>query len=296
MPCPAALLARGAPLWRTSDGLLMRFSHVLTRTLGTMAYMSANPHSVNKPLIRACRSTHLRMDDTEALIDVSGSEQHLHMKRLHEENEDLKSRVNELEAIIEQTEGLCEVLDDVDVDGSFWPGFQARASWLVGLLILQSGSSFILAGQEDLLAAHPVVVYFLTMLVGAGGNAGNQSAVRIIRGLAVGAVNDDTLGKFMRRELLMALAITLTLCTVGGVRVILFHGSGLDALVITISLAVIVSTSIVTGALLPVALHKMHVDAAHAGTSIQVLMDILGVSVTCFIASYMLGSSPVPAM
>lgn len=30
---------------------------------------------------------------------------------------------------------------------------------------------------------HLVVTLFLTMLVGAGGNAGNQSAIKVIRGL-----------------------------------------------------------------------------------------------------------------
>ena len=40
--------------------------------------------------------------------------------------------------------------------------------------LLQSGSSFILANFEELIATHSVIVAFLTMLVGAGGNAGNQ--------------------------------------------------------------------------------------------------------------------------
>ncbi len=37
--------------------------------------------------------------------------------------------------------------------------------------------------SQDLLKEHLVVVMFLTMLVGAGGNAGNQSAIKVIRGL-----------------------------------------------------------------------------------------------------------------
>ena len=53
-----------------------------------------------------------------------------------------------------------------------------RAGWLVGLLILQSMSSFIIADNEELLQQHPVIIQFLTMLIGAGGNAGNQASVR----------------------------------------------------------------------------------------------------------------------
>ena len=55
--------------------------------------------------------------------------------------------------------------------------------WLLGLLVLQSMSSFVLDSYQDLLREHLVVTLFLTMLVGAGGNAGNQSAIKVIRGL-----------------------------------------------------------------------------------------------------------------
>ena len=66
----------------------------------------------------------------------------------------------------------------VEPDVSFQDALRDRAYWLVGLLALQSCSGFILARNEILLQRHPVIVYFLTMLVGAGGNAGNQASVR----------------------------------------------------------------------------------------------------------------------
>lgn len=53
----------------------------------------------------------------------------------------------------------------------------------MGLLVLQSMSSFVLDSYQELLRNHLVVTLFLTMLVGAGGNAGNQSAIKVIRGL-----------------------------------------------------------------------------------------------------------------
>lgn len=71
-------------------------------------------------------------------------------------------------------------LDECPVEPniSFMDALKSRANWLVGLLALQSCSGFILARNEALLQDHPVIVYFLTMLVGAGGNAGNQASVR----------------------------------------------------------------------------------------------------------------------
>ena len=60
----------------------------------------------------------------------------------------------------------------------FFAEVKDRGGWLVGLLILQSMSSFILQYNEKFLTQHIVIYNFLTMLVGAGGNAGNQASVR----------------------------------------------------------------------------------------------------------------------
>ena len=82
----------------------------------------------------------------------------------------------------EQEECDVDVEDDggcpIEPDISFKAALKDRAYWLVGLLTLQSMSGLILARNELLLQTHPVIIYFLTMLVGAGGNAGNQAAVR----------------------------------------------------------------------------------------------------------------------
>jgi hypothetical protein len=76
----------------------------------------------------------------------------------------------------------CDVLDGdecpVEPSISFGEALRDRAYWLVGLLIMQSLSGIILSRNELLLANHPVIIYYLTMMVGAGGNAGNQASVR----------------------------------------------------------------------------------------------------------------------
>ena len=68
--------------------------------------------------------------------------------------------------------------DDDDAEIGFGTMILDRAGWLVGLLVLQSMSSFIIQRNETMLQKHLVIVRFLTMLVGAGGNAGNQASVR----------------------------------------------------------------------------------------------------------------------
>jgi Mg/Co/Ni transporter MgtE len=65
----------------------------------------------------------------------------------------------------------------------------SRTRLLVGLLLLQSVSGFILQAFRDHALDDREYFFmslFLTMLVGAGGNAGNQAAVSVICAMAQG--------------------------------------------------------------------------------------------------------------
>ncbi|KAH0483386.1 MAG: uncharacterized protein KVP18_004098 [Porospora cf. gigantea A] len=100
------------------------------------------------------------------------------------ENVDIQERARLSPASLD-LEGPPNVdFDDVQSLQKFWP----RLGWLVGLLLFQSVSSFILRRFEGMIQHHTAVVLFLTMLVGAGGNAGGQSVVLGVRGLALGNI------------------------------------------------------------------------------------------------------------
>uniref|UniRef100_A0A7S3AMJ6 SLC41A/MgtE integral membrane domain-containing protein n=1 Tax=Haptolina ericina TaxID=156174 RepID=A0A7S3AMJ6_9EUKA len=82
-------------------------------------------------------------------------------------------------------------------------------------------------------------------------------------------------------EIRMAVALSLVLVVAGFLRVVAFGEGTTDALAISVALFLIVITSVVLGTLLPLLLNKMRVDAAHASTTIQVIMDVLGVTIAC---------------
>jgi cation transporter-like permease len=209
----------------------------------------------------------------------------------------------------EQTNSwICPIEPNV----SFIDALRSRATWLVGLLALQSCSGFILSNNEELLQNHPVIIYFLTMLVGAGGNAGNQASVRVIRGLALGTLTTTTISsssssssstmttaaaigetrnRFLLREFRMALALSLIMAIAGYVRASVFHTPAPETLAVTLALIVIVFTSVCLGAMLPLILQFVGIDPVHSSTTIQVVMDILGgkfVRYMSFIYIYML--------
>jgi Mg/Co/Ni transporter MgtE len=178
--------------------------------------------------------------------------------------------------------------DPVEPKQTFFDNLKERGVWLIGLLLVQSCSSFILAFNEKLLQNHPTVIYFLTMLVGSGGNCGNQASVKCIKGLAIGALKSKkSIITFLIRELFMAIALSFLLGTVGFIRALLTsqQTSYQEIMGITGSLIVIVFFSIVIGSILPIILLAYSFDPAHASTSIQVIMDISGVLITCFVSS-----------
>jgi Mg/Co/Ni transporter MgtE len=175
-----------------------------------------------------------------------------------------------------------------------------RFSVLVTLLLFQSLSSFVLERYEGLLEKHVEVMLFLTMLVGAGGNAGNQAAVRVIRDLAVQrrsiTSNATIMLKLMLEETMcgVILALALGIAAFARVGAYFYLTGGIKdnswtiSLAISLSLLLIVFISIVVGAGLPLFLNWAGMDPAHAGPAIQVIMDITGVLITCIVCSTML--------
>lgn len=173
---------------------------------------------------------------------------------------------------------------------TFWESLVDRASWLIGLLIFQSLSSFILARNESLLQHHTVIVQFLTMLVGAGGNAGNQASVGVVRGIAVGTIHKSNARRVLVREFAMGLALSLIIGFTGLIRAKVFAVPWLETIAITTSLFMIVVISVAVGATLPLCMEVVGIDPAHSSTTIQVVMDITGVIITVQVSSLLLDS------
>ncbi len=65
----------------------------------------------------------------------------------------------------------------------------------------------------------------------------------------------------------------------------------MEKFTVFLALLSIVFVSIVIGSLLPLILEYFKLDPAHASTTIQVVMDILGVIIICFIASFLLSNN-----
>ncbi len=78
--------------------------------------------------------------------------------------------------------------------------YQKRVFWLVILVFGSLLSGIGIAHFEEIIAAHIVLVFFLPLLVGSGGNAGSQSATLMVRALATGDVEFKDWFNLLSRE------------------------------------------------------------------------------------------------
>ncbi|EKF33156.1 Mg transporter, putative [Trypanosoma cruzi marinkellei] len=161
-----------------------------------------------------------------------------------------------------------------------------RTVVLIVLLLIQSLSQFILEMYEVLISNHVIIPMFLTMLVGAGGNAGNQSAVRCITGLTTREFRLRDFLLVLQKEVACGFIISSLLTLVGFARVYYFYGAQFySTIAISLSLFFVMITSVLFGTTLPFLFQVVGINKEHAAPCIQVLMDITGVFITCFFCS-----------
>ncbi len=109
----------------------------------------------------------------------------------------------------------------------------------------------------------------------------------------MGNLNRKNYKKFLLKEIGMAFALSTLLGFAGFFRAAYFSSktSNAETIAITLSLMLIVFVSVIFGASLPIILNILEMDPANSSTSIQVIMDILGVMLTCFVSTILLDSA-----
>ena len=144
--------------------------------------------------------------------------------------------------------------------------FKNRIVWLLILMVSGMVTGTILAGFQETIATLPLLVTFMPMITGTGGNAGSQSSTLIIRGMAVGEVKTSDWLRVFWKELRVALMVGAALGVVNYVRIILTYsareGIAMQALVVSVTMLFTVLVAKTIGSLLPILAKKLHLDPA----------------------------------
>ena len=175
---------------------------------------------------------------------------------------------------------------------SIW---RSRIPWLLILMLSSTLSSAILTGFESALPA--VLVLFIPMIMGTGGNSGGQSSVTVTRSISLAEVEFSDLFRVFWKELRVGILCALTLGVATFLKVMLIDGLLLSNTAVTLSVALTVALSLsltiilakIIGAVLPLLAKKIGLDpAVMASPLITTLVDAISLIVYFFVAQNIL--------
>ncbi len=206
-----------------------------------------------------------------------------------------------IEVIQEETEddiskmAAITPLEDTYLKTSVAELWKSRILWLFILLVTSTFSSAILNVFEGALPA--VLILFVPMLMGTGGNSAGQSSVTLIRALSLGEVEyKDTLRVLVKETLTGILCgITLGVAAFGKVYLIdrlLMQNPEITvavAFAVGAALAITVLMAKIIGAILPILAKRMGFDpAVMASPFITTIVDVIALVLYFLISRSML--------
>jgi magnesium transporter len=170
-----------------------------------------------------------------------------------------------------------------------------RVGWLVLLLAFDFLTGTVLKNFEHSLSTVVALAFFIPMLLDTGGNAGAQTSITIIRGLATGDVNIKNfknIFKVIKLEIFAAIMMSLIIGSVAFGRAILLQKDFTLAIVVGLSMIVIAVLAISTGIFLPLFSKRVGLDpAVLAGPITTSIVDVLGL-----IIYFKIAQSFIPAL
>lgn len=145
---------------------------------------------------------------------------------------------------------------------SVWKHARSRIVWLLVLMLSATLTGAITNHFEAQIAAIPLLVSFMPMLTGTGGNCGSQSSTMVIQGMAMEEIRLKDFFKVVFKEFSIAIICSIILSAVNFGRIVLFYHDVKIAAVVSVTLVGTVILSKLLGCMLPMLAKKIHIDPA----------------------------------
>ncbi len=165
-----------------------------------------------------------------------------------------------------------------------------RLPWLIFLTVSAMITGSIISAFQEVLSQVIILVSYLPLLMGSGGNSGSQAATLVIRGLAVGDISTKDYAKVLWKEARISLIVGIILSLFNMLKVILIDQQPfMIGLTVGASQIIIVFCAKILGGLLPIAAKKVGVDPAlMASPMISSISDMISVVTYMLMASMFL--------
>ncbi len=170
--------------------------------------------------------------------------------------------------------------------------FKNRIFWLLILMFSATFTCQIIEGFEDKLSMIVGLTAAIPLIMGTGGNCGNQVSTLVIRGLALGDIEISDYFRVLWKEIRVAVlcGITLAVANYGRMWLVkLVTGSEVESstfIVVCLAMACAVIVAKAIGCTLPILAKLLHFDPAiMAGPLITTIVDTLTLVIYFAIAS-----------
>ncbi|MCI0456478.1 MAG: magnesium transporter [Gemmataceae bacterium] len=190
--------------------------------------------------------------------------------------------------------GGVGVLEENYLEAGLVRVWRKRVGWLACLFVAQLGTFTAMSFFEHAIDKVFVLTLFIPLCLSTGGNSGSQAATLITRALSLGHVNVKDWLRVLRHELVMGLALGVTLGVIGFVRGALTPDSLLRNQVEWWQLGVVIASAVamiclwgtLVGSMLPLGFRALGFDPAFAASPfVATLSDVTGILIYFSIAT-----------
>lgn len=226
---------------------------VIVKDLMTTNYISVHTDDDQEDVAKLARKYGLLalpvLDNEERLVGIVTADDAMGVLQ-DETTED----INKMAAMLQTDETYFEM--------SVWQHAKSRIPWLLFLMLSSTMAGMLLNHYSYLVATIPLLVSFVPMLMGTGGNCGSQSSSLIIRGLAVDEINFSDILKVVFKEVRVALMVGISLALINVLRVYLMYDMLGLGIVLSLTLMLTIFLAKVIGCTLPLFADKLGLDPA----------------------------------
>lgn len=184
--------------------------------------------------------------------------------------------------------------EDTYLKTSVFSHVKARIPWLFVLMLAGMLNGVILGEYEVAISALPILVTFMPMLTGTGGNSGSQTTATVIRAMTLDEISLKDSFRVMWKEIRVALCIGIVFGILNFARIYFFTSDPdrvMIGLVLGLAMIFTILMAKTLGAFLPLLAKTVKLDpAVVASPMITTIVDVVSLMFYFNLAMILLGN------
>ena len=152
-----------------------------------------------------------------------------------------------------------------------------RALWLGVNLITAVVASIVIGFFEDTIQKIVALAVLMPIVASMGGNAGTQTVVLVVRGLALGTITHGNTRQLLLKEMMVSVVNSMLWALVVALVAVTWYRDPVLGLVIALAMVINLMVAALFGVIIPIMLRRIGVDPALAsGVMLTAITDVVG--------------------